>query len=52
MTGVLNSKYADPSGEHPDVQIFFSGYLAMCSKTGEVNEPANLDRTEEKTTIS
>lgn len=52
MTGVLNSKYADPAGDHPDVQIFFSGYLASCSRTGEVNEHPNLEKTDEKTRIS
>jgi len=27
VTGKLNSKYAVPSGDHPDVQLFFGGYL-------------------------
>jgi hypothetical protein len=41
VTAKLNSKYADPSGDHPDVQLFFNGYLAICSKTGAIGEPEN-----------
>lgn len=37
VTGIINSKYADPSGEHPDIQMFFAGYLAQCADTGEVH---------------
>lgn len=37
VTGILNTKYADPSGNHPDLQMFFAGYLAQCADTGEVN---------------
>lgn len=36
VTARINSKYADPSGKHPDLQIFFAGYLANCAKSGEV----------------
>lgn len=46
VTARINTKYADPSGTHPDLQIFFAGYLAKCSKTGEaraVEDPANPD---------
>ncbi|CAH1099114.1 unnamed protein product [Psylliodes chrysocephalus] len=35
VTGRINSRYADPSGTHPDLQIYFDGYTADCSKTGE-----------------
>lgn len=52
MTGVLNSKYAEPSGNHPDVQMFFSGYLAGCSSTGQLFEPLNPKDEDEKTTIT
>ncbi|XP_077298009.1 glucose dehydrogenase [FAD, quinone]-like [Arctopsyche grandis] len=52
MTGVLNSKYAEPNGNHPDVQMFFSGYLAGCSRTGQLFEPLNTNNEDEKTTIS
>ncbi|KAJ9586360.1 hypothetical protein L9F63_019982 [Diploptera punctata] len=44
VTAKLNSKYADPSGDHPDVQLFFGGYLANCARTGivgELEEPTN-----------
>lgn len=36
VTARVNTKYADPSGNHPDLQIFFAGYLANCAKSGEV----------------
>ncbi|KAJ4426710.1 hypothetical protein ANN_26508 [Periplaneta americana] len=38
VTAKLNSKYADASGDHPDVQLFFGGYLANCAKSGTVAE--------------
>ncbi|KAB0802554.1 hypothetical protein PPYR_04740 [Photinus pyralis] len=34
VTGRINSKFADPSGNHPDLQFFFSGYLANCAASG------------------
>lgn len=43
LTARINSKYADPSGSFPDLQIFFAGYLAHCAKSGEINAP--LDST-------
>ncbi|CAG9863883.1 unnamed protein product [Phyllotreta striolata] len=46
VTARINSKYADPSGTHPDLQIFFAGYLAKCAKTGEaksLEEPEKPD---------
>lgn len=43
LTARINSRYADPSGSFPDLQIFFAGYLAHCAKSGEVNAP--LDST-------
>lgn len=39
FTARLNSKYAEPSGKHPDLQMFFAGYLAKCATTGEVGAP-------------
>lgn len=36
VTARINSKYADPSGTHPDLQIFFAGYKANCAQSGEV----------------
>ncbi|KAL0867473.1 hypothetical protein ABMA27_008259 [Loxostege sticticalis] len=38
VTGFINTKYADPAGDHPDVQLFFGGFLADCAKTGMVGE--------------
>jgi len=43
VTAKLNSKYADPSGDHPDVQLFFGGYLANCAKTGTIGEPEDTE---------
>jgi choline dehydrogenase len=37
-TGLVNSKYQDPALDHPDIQLFFGGYLADCAKTGQVGE--------------
>lgn len=39
VTARINSRYADPSGAFPDLQIFFGGYNANCAKSGEVNAP-------------
>lgn len=52
VTAKLNSKYADPSGDNPDVQMFFGGYLANCAKTGVIGEPENLDKPSSKRRIS
>lgn len=30
VTAKVNSRYADPKGDHPDVQFFFLGHLANC----------------------
>ncbi|CAH0402601.1 unnamed protein product [Chilo suppressalis] len=38
VTGFINTKYADPAGDNPDIQIFFGGFLADCAKTGMVGE--------------
>ena len=54
VTAKLNSKYADPSGDHPDVQLFFGGYLANCARTGVVGDPEDLEnpRNKRRVTIS
>lgn len=41
ITARLNSKYAEASGLNPDLQIFFSGFLAHCAESGEVNATAD-----------
>lgn len=38
MTAIINSKYANPADEHPDLQFFFGGFLANCARTGMVGE--------------
>lgn len=38
VTAIVNSKYADTSIDHPDLQYFFSGFLANCARTGQVGE--------------
>lgn len=47
LTARVSTKYADPSGQDPDLQIFFAGYLAKCSKTGEamsLEDPQNPNK--------
>lgn len=38
VTALVNSKYADTTIDHPDLQFFFGGFLANCAKTGQVGE--------------
>ena len=38
MTGFINTKYANPNEDYPDIQLFFNGFWANCSKTGIKNE--------------
>lgn len=38
VTGIIDSKYAAPNGSHPDVQMFFRGLSASCSRTGAIDE--------------
>jgi choline dehydrogenase len=52
VTAKLNSKYADPSGNHPDVQLFFGGYLANCAKTGAIGESEDPENPSYKRRIS
>lgn len=33
MTGLINSKYANPLDDNPDVQLFFAGYMTRCSES-------------------
>ncbi|XP_071448649.1 glucose dehydrogenase [FAD, quinone]-like [Hetaerina americana] len=35
VTALINSQYADPLHGQPDLQIFFTGYMANCSASGE-----------------
>lgn len=46
VTARANSKYADPAGNYPDLQVFFSGYLAKCSTTGEVKSATDPEHPE------
>ncbi|CAG2053533.1 unnamed protein product [Timema podura] len=52
VTAKLNTKYADPSGNDPDLQIFFGGYLADCAKTGEVGDILNDEQPSDPRIIS
>ncbi|XP_026740327.1 glucose dehydrogenase [FAD, quinone]-like [Trichoplusia ni] len=40
LTGFLYSSFADKERNQPDLQFFFNGLYAECSKTGIVGEPA------------
>lgn len=41
---MINTKYADPREDHPDVQLIFGGYLADCAETGMVGEKKGTKR--------
>ncbi|KAI5642555.1 GMC oxidoreductase domain-containing protein [Phthorimaea operculella] len=38
LTGILYSSLADRRREQPDLQFFFNGFYAECSKTGAIDE--------------
>lgn len=38
VTAFVNSRYQDPREDFPDLQYFFSGFLADCARTGQVGE--------------
>ncbi|KOB70622.1 Glucose dehydrogenase [acceptor] [Operophtera brumata] len=38
VTAFINTKFAEPLADDPDVQLFFGGFLADCAKTGMVGE--------------
>lgn len=38
VTGFVNSRLSNPADDNPDLQLFFSGYLANCARTGQVGE--------------
>ncbi|XP_035448057.2 glucose dehydrogenase [FAD, quinone] [Spodoptera frugiperda] len=40
LTGLLYSSYAKKERKQPDLQFFFNGFYAECSKTGAIGEPA------------
>ncbi|KAJ0173100.1 hypothetical protein K1T71_011276 [Dendrolimus kikuchii] len=40
LTGLMYSSLADRRHKQPDLQYFFNGYYAECSKTGVIDEPA------------
>ncbi|KOC62384.1 Glucose dehydrogenase [acceptor] [Habropoda laboriosa] len=45
VTAMINTKYANPKEDHPDVQLIFAGYLADCAETGMVGETKGANRT-------
>ncbi|XP_030023285.2 glucose dehydrogenase [FAD, quinone] [Manduca sexta] len=38
VTAFINTKYANPAEDNPDIQLFFGGFLADCARTGMVGE--------------
>ncbi|CAG9835424.1 unnamed protein product [Diabrotica balteata] len=52
VTARINSKYADPSGSNPDLQIFFAGYLAKCAKTGEARALEDPEKPDNPKTLT
>lgn len=51
VTARINSPYADPSGTDPDLQIFFSGFLARCASSGEVRAAADPENPDAPKTL-
>ncbi|XP_011867252.1 PREDICTED: glucose dehydrogenase [FAD, quinone]-like [Vollenhovia emeryi] len=45
VTAMINTKFADPREDHPDVQLIFGGYLADCAETGMVGEKKGTNRS-------
>lgn len=45
VAGMINTKYANPNEDHPDIQLIFGGYLADCAETGMVGESKGANRT-------
>ncbi|KAH0954706.1 hypothetical protein HN011_007305 [Eciton burchellii] len=45
VTAMINTKYANPREDHPDVQLIFGGYLADCAETGMVGEKKGANRS-------
>ncbi|XP_015513391.1 glucose dehydrogenase [FAD, quinone] [Neodiprion pinetum] len=44
-TAMINTKYANPRDDHPDIQLIFGGYLADCAETGMVGEKKGANRS-------
>ncbi|XP_015592925.1 glucose dehydrogenase [FAD, quinone] [Cephus cinctus] len=45
VTAMINTKYANPSDDSPDIQLIFGGYLADCAETGMVGEKKGSNRS-------
>lgn len=41
---MINTKYANPKEDYPDIQMIFGGYLADCAETGMVGEKKGSNR--------
>lgn len=52
LTARLNTKYADPSGSFPDIQLFFDGFMASCSNTGEAGAYENPENPKQAKLIN
>ncbi|KAK0162809.1 hypothetical protein PV327_006555 [Microctonus hyperodae] len=45
VTAMINTRYANPQEDHPDIQLIFGGYLADCAETGMVGEKKGNKRS-------
>ncbi|KAJ8939681.1 hypothetical protein NQ314_011044, partial [Rhamnusium bicolor] len=52
VTARINSPYAEPSGTNPDLQIFFSGYLANCAHSGVTRADADPEHPNAPRTLT
>ncbi|XP_018576576.1 glucose dehydrogenase [FAD, quinone] [Anoplophora glabripennis] len=52
VTARLNSKYADPSGKDPDIQLFFGGYTQRCSQNSSADAPQDPSDPDATRTLS
>ncbi|XP_043478004.1 glucose dehydrogenase [FAD, quinone]-like [Leptopilina heterotoma] len=44
VTGMINTKFANPEDDHPDIHMVFGGYEASCPKPPNTNPGVNLRR--------
>ncbi|XP_013184170.2 glucose dehydrogenase [FAD, quinone] [Amyelois transitella] len=44
VTGLMYSSLADKSRKQPDIQMFFNGFYADCSREGVVGEPSDCEQ--------
>lgn len=44
MTGMINTKFANPQDDHPDIHMVYGGYGAFCSQSANINTDENSRR--------